>query len=182
MQANSYDNHPITKLIDRLNSAGIRTAVWKGSLHLDQIFAGAEDLDLLVEEGTDFASIAKEAGFFEVRKPWYRGDIGLSDFIAFDKNGLCLHVHIHYIIIFGGSVERQFHYPVEKEVLDRRIWNEKYSVWTVCPQDDMQLFLIRHALRTRLGLPVNFGDEFSLMTKVYNLPVSAFSFFSAFSN
>jgi thymidylate kinase len=174
MTSKMVKDHPISRLINLCDQIGLRTVVWKGSTKLKSVFDGVEDLDLLVEMNSEFTSLAAKIGFFEVVKPWFKSDMGLKDYIYFDTDGVCFHVHVHYILLFGGSVERNYCYPKENIFLDNRLWNDEFCVWEIPEIVDVNLFLKRHVVRKKFGLHTNFAEEFNSLVSRKSLEISSF--------
>ena len=89
-----HSTHSIIQLIELCDSLSVRTVVWKGSTKLDKVFLGQEDLDLLVDNVAAFSQAAASLGFFETSKPWFKQDVGLSDFVKFELDGTFLHRYV----------------------------------------------------------------------------------------
>lgn len=156
------EQNPLEKVFSTARTKDWKYCIWKGSAKLSEVLEAHEDLDLLVDVADIHAIIAHlgEHRFFEVTKPKCRSDIGARDFYCLNSSGHIYHVHLHTKVIFGNALARNYHLPIEHDVLAKRQWNASYGVWCAAPEHDQFLFLCRHLVRQNLTRSNSFLPEF----------------------
>lgn len=156
------EQNALEKLFSTARVKDWKYCIWKGSANLPEVFEAHEDLDVLVavEDITAMIAHLREHYFFEVKKPRCRSDTGARDFYCLCSSGRIYHVHLHTKIIFGNALARDFHLPIEHDVLAQRQWNEAYGVWCAAAEHDQFLFLCRHLVRLNLTRRNSFLPEF----------------------
>ncbi|MCF2870942.1 hypothetical protein L0664_07685 [Octadecabacter sp. G9-8] len=166
----SKETNIMQRVLSDIHAEDILYCVWKGRVKLDEVFAGTEDLDVLVNPAdvTAFVQTLAAHQFFEVRKMAAKSDIGARDFFHMDASGRVFHIHIHTQIIFGNALIRDYHVPIEHDLLRARIWDDDHEIWCATPEHDQFLFLCRHSARKKNGFYVSFKSEYASLRAFYD--------------
>jgi thymidylate kinase len=110
----------IEEMLGRLRTAEVRFCHWKSNRGLPNALAANEDLDILTERSSagQFTSIIAELGFKQVRSSPDREFPGIEDHIGFDgPSGKIVHLQIHYRLILGEPLLKNYLFPIETEML-----------------------------------------------------------------
>src|SRR6266496_682023 len=110
----------IEKLIEQLNTSGIRYCHWKSNLALSQSLSGKTDIDLLIhrEDGTRFRSILSQLCFHPVAIKDAADFPSIEHHFALDEeNGVLAHVHSYFRVITGDSLSKNYRFPIEEMLL-----------------------------------------------------------------
>lgn len=133
---------------------------WKSNEHLLEGLIGKTDLDILVDSNQkkECQKALKDADFRQVFSPPCLRYPHIENWIGFDeKSGNLLHIHLHYKLITGKKLVKEQYLPWDKIMLDTRIFNEDFGIFTA----DSNLELI--VLAVRIGIKTSFGKVFGLL-------------------
>ena len=111
----------VGRLIDGLDSAGVRYCHWKSNEALGRSASGDNDLDLLVArpDAALFAATARGVGFTTARTPVGADLPGLVDFYGLDRpSGKVVHIQCHLQLVLGDDTTKNYRLPIETPVLD----------------------------------------------------------------
>lgn len=142
----------VRQLIERLNQKGIRYCHWKSNQHIQNVFNGIDDIDMLIasDEILQFNCIINDLGFKRFILPWQRAYIAVEDYLAFDdEHAMFIHLHLHYGLTLGEKHLKGYQLPIEFQVLKHRIFRNDYKIYTSSPEDETCLLLLRLAMKIR---------------------------------
>ena len=111
----------IKKLCDTLNAQRISYCQWKSNWKLDRWLSGEGDLDLLIDraDAQRFVGLVQGLGFKQAEPPSDRMVPGILNFYGFDQEALkFVHLHVHYQLVIGHDLTKNFHLPIERLYLD----------------------------------------------------------------
>ena len=139
----------LINLFSQWNEAGVRYCHWKGNLNIHKGFEGTSDLDILVclEDKTMAENIMKKVGLIEFRTQYTSQIPNVFDWLYFNANtGIISHIHLHYKMIAGKAGVMEYDLPFINVAFHNRVYNDKYSIYTINPAVELIL------LYTRIGL------------------------------
>src|SRR6056300_1298258 len=131
-----------------LNAQNVVYCHWKSIDHLDDSYEAKTDLDVLVERHDShlLESVARGIGFIECDTPNLRTYPGVRDLVCYDPLfDRFVHLHLHCQLVMGDRWTKAYRVPVEREILDRRVWCEEYDTYTVSPEDEFWMCVLRMA-------------------------------------
>ena len=141
----------IRNVIDTLNQQ-ISYCHFKSNQHLDESFDGKTDFDLLIHKKDiyKFQKIVSDFGFkrrfSSANKQYY----GMEDYIGFDSlNGKLYHFHVHYQLIFGKKLRKNFVIELNDEIWDNLQLDDAYNIYIPSPEIELILLIIRVSLKTQ---------------------------------
>lgn len=138
----------VATLCQRLAAADITYCHWKSNDVLERSASGENDLDLLVSraDAERFTAILHDLGFKAAHEthPW--GMPGILDYYGYDETaGRLVHAHIHYQLIIGEDMTKNYHLPLEEPYLASAIQGELFK--TPAPAFELIVFVIRMILK-----------------------------------
>ena len=140
----------VRNLLDQLDK--ITYCHWKSNQHFDQALIGVDDLDILVDrkQADELLKILAKLHFKHFYTPAARTYIGIEDWLGFDEEtGKIIHLHLHYNLVVGEKHLKGFLLPIEKDVLENRIYDEKHKVYMSSREDELLLLLLRLGMKVR---------------------------------
>lgn len=180
------------KLFDALNQAGIRYCHWKSNIRLEDSLAGRTDLDLLIDPQHEqaFRTLLVEQGFKPLVPPPDKKFPGVEHQLGFDwATGSLIHLHIHFNLVLGEHLLKNYCLPLEKQFLDSTIL--RFGVRISAPELELIVLCLRAMLKYRdrdiikdvlsirsPGIPVLFLTEIKWLSE----QVSPRAFEKALSN
>ena len=139
----------IANLFSILKERGVRTCHWKSNINLDRSLAGETDFDILVDrrKAQEFSQILGECGFRPVRSsPWLEYP-SITNYLGYDKDtGKFIHLHVHYKILTGKSIIKEYHIPVEEYFLSETHYVRGIPVPS--PEKELFIHIVRIALKS----------------------------------
>ncbi|MBK8419000.1 hypothetical protein [Candidatus Villigracilis saccharophilus] len=121
----------IVKLCDTLNTKKIGYCHWKSNTFLNRSTSGENDLDLLVSRvhAQSFTEILYDIGFKESLPPGEEELPGVRDYYGYDqKTGKLIHVHVHFQLILGNDLSKNYRLPLEQVYLQSSIQRDLFRV------------------------------------------------------
>lgn len=139
---------PLHLLLVELDQAGLKWAIWKGLAELKQGFGGSGDLDILCAEDneTELRELVARLGWFQAdwkRRPSRR----IAHYFIYDGQDDFFHLHLYFGVTTGESGLKEYELPLEKLILDGRVFDPELSVWLPQPEVLHGLFVLRHFLK-----------------------------------
>ena len=142
----------LVRLARRLHEEDVLYCHWKDNDTLAASLRGVVDVDLLVDAAAVpvLTRLLGELGFKPfVPSPWFAYP-AIGHFLALDRQTARLtHVHVYYRLITGEGHLKGYHLPWEDAVLASRKLDADHGIYTVDPNVEMVLFLVRSALKLR---------------------------------
>ena len=111
----------VRRLCEALRERGVNYCHWKSNWRLARWLTGEGDLDLLVDErdAGAFTGAVSALGFKQVFPTRDRQVPGVLDFYGFDAAAeRFVHLHVHYRLVLGHDLTKNFHLPLEKPFLE----------------------------------------------------------------
>ena len=138
----------VVALCERLAAAAISYCHWKSNDVIERSATGENDLDLLVSraDAERFTAILHELGFKAAHEthPW--GMPGILDYYGYDESsGRLVHAHIHYQLVIGEDMTKNYHLPLEAPYLASAVQGELFK--TPAPAFELIIFVIRMILK-----------------------------------
>lgn len=140
----------INKLLLDLNSNEIDYCHWKSNEHLDASMNAETDLDILFNKSQKqkVVEILESNGFHLFEAVWYKKYSGIVDYIGFDEEtGKIIHLHTHFNLDMGEVGIKSYSLPWEDTILDTKIFNSEYNIYTSLPEVEFLLLVVRTALK-----------------------------------
>lgn len=141
----------VTKLVAALQDNGIKFCHWKSNIDLVEACEGKGDIDLLVSKSqyAEVTAILLKLGFKRLESNIDRQYPGLEDYIAYDRRAdRFLHLQVHYQLVTGQSLIKNYHFSIEALMLD----NLRPSEIQGLPIPNANLELLLHVCRTFIKL------------------------------
>ncbi len=138
----------VVKLCTALAAEEISYCHWKSNTALDRSASGDNDLDLLVNRAhaERFTRILYRLGFKETLSPSEEELPGVRDYYGYDfETGRLVHVHVHFQLIFGNDLSKNYRLPLEKVYLKSSIQDGLFRV--PAPEFELVIFVIRMVLK-----------------------------------
>ncbi len=149
--SNSYINY----IFEKLEHENINYCSWKSNAHLDRSFQSLTDFDLLVAIGdtNKFQQCMVHAGAKRRISTADKTYPGMEDYIAFDpESGKLIHLHVHYKLIFGKSLQKFYRLDLEKIILNTKVFNKTYRIFTIHPELELLILILRTILKIRFTM------------------------------
>ena len=134
------------------NSNNVKYCHWKSTDHLEASFMAETDLDVLVsaQSFSIVEPILIKRGFVRCRTPSLRTYPAVEDYVFFDyKLSKWIHFHLHYGLPCGDRWVKSYHLPIEKYLVDKRIFIEKYKMYNIDPISEYLMFIYRMHMKWR---------------------------------
>lgn len=138
----------VCKLIELLNTRGVRYCHWKSNTALPKALSGLTDLDLLVHrhDADAFRGILAQCCFRPAGGPDGITFPSTEHFYALDnETGRLIHVHAYFRVITGESLAKNLRLPVEDMLLENT--REEGSVRVPTKAAELLVFTIRMMLK-----------------------------------
>ena len=139
----------IERLLKALESEGVVYCHWKSNAFIACAAHGEDDLDLLVGQGSRqaFWGILNRLGFKEALTSKGMLQIpGILDYYGYDDTaGRLVHVHVHYKLILGHDMTKNYHLPIENVYLESSFPGEFFRI--PAPEFEWTIFVIRMMLK-----------------------------------
>src|SRR3989304_1255106 len=110
----------IQKLIEELNTNGLRYCHWKSNLSLSKSLSGQSEFDLLIhrQDSSLFRTILSQLGFQPAVNKDGESFPSIEHFFALDEeNGVLVHIHAYFRVITGDSLSKNYRFPIEEMLL-----------------------------------------------------------------
>ena len=133
-------------LVAAFEAKAVAYCYWKSRRRVDRALAGLTDLDLLVAKND--RQRATEILHRQAFKCWPdapgRDHPALLSFFGYnDSDGRISHIHIHFQLVAGHSLIRNFRLPIEERILARSAPHPNLPIRVLDPTDEALLLIIR---------------------------------------
>ena len=145
----------IQRVFAELNKDGIEYCHWKSNAHLAESFASKRDFDLLVAQNDAgcLRDCLKRLGLKRRHCTQDKAYPGMEDYLGFDaQTGNLFHLHVHFQLVFGRKLDKNYRLPIEREILATATDDEIYPIKRICPELELIVLVLRSILKLRLGL------------------------------
>jgi thymidylate kinase len=158
----------IKEFIEATDAEQIRYCHWKSNAAIERTLAGINDLDLLVaeEDSERFLSILQRLKFIRAISPVENWFPPISNYYGYDAaSGRIVHLHLHYQLILGYDLIKNYHLPIEKEFLASSNATPPGNLKIPACEMELIVFVIRMVLKRRL-LTLIFGSTRDLFKAI----------------
>ena len=121
----------IRKLCQLLATERISYCHWKSNNALDRSASGDNDLDLLVSpaDGPRFEALLIQLGFKQAKAPAEKEMPGVLDYFGYEAEAdRLIHVHLHYQLVLGHDMSKNYRLPIEKQYLESAVQGDLFKV------------------------------------------------------
>src|SRR5579871_4692410 len=125
---------------------------WKAGRRIRSVLAGEGDLDLLVARQDQHRAemVLLAQGFKLFPTVAHRDHPSILSFLGHDEaSGRLVHIHLHFRLIVGERLLRNYHLPWENIVLERAFFNHALQVRMLDPAVEALLLAVRGCLELR---------------------------------
>jgi hypothetical protein len=130
---------------------------WKSSQRIRSVLAGEGDLDLLIARPDlhRAQAILLSRGYKRFPSVSMRDHPAIESYLGYDEpSGRLVHLHLHYHIVSGERLLKNYRIPWETEILARAIPHPTLPVNTLDPASEAALLAVRVCLELRRLDPV----------------------------
>jgi thymidylate kinase len=138
----------VTRLCTTLRDEKINYCHWKSNAALDRSASGENDLDLLVSrsDALRLIDILFQHKFTEALSSKSEQLPGTRDFYGYDdKVDRIIHAHIHFQLVLGHDLSKNYRIPLENPFLESATQDELFKI--PAPEYEMAIFVIRMVLK-----------------------------------
>jgi hypothetical protein len=169
----------LLSLLAAFTREGVAHCYWKSRRRIDRALSGQSDLDLLIAKNDRrrAVDILYRQGFkYWPDRPW-RDHPALLSFFGYDGSECAIyHVHIHFQLVLGHSLIKNFRVPIEDRLLARSVPHRSLPIRILDPTDETLLLVVRAnldmsffdpvALRRWSGLRRKYADALADLTPI----------------
>jgi hypothetical protein len=130
---------------------------WKSSNRIQSVLAGEGDLDLLIARHDQHRAeaILLERGFKLFPSVAMRDHPAILSYLGYDEpSGRLIHLHLHFRLIVGERLHKNYRIPWETEILAQAIPHPTLTVKILDPASEAVLLGVRACLELRRLDPV----------------------------
>lgn len=138
----------VYKLCQTLRTEGIDYCHWKSNNALDRSANGDNDLDLLISraDAERFTAILHTLGFKEAQGDPEWQMPGILDYFGYDNTAdRFVHVHVHYQLVIGEDMTKNYHLPLESAYLASATQGALFR--TPSPEFELIVFVLRMIIK-----------------------------------
>lgn len=140
---------PILTVLADFHRQTISYCYWKSSRRATSVLNGEADVDLLIkkEDQCRAETILLQQGFKRFPSVAWRDHPAISSFLGFDEaSGQLIHFHLHFRLIVGARLLKNYRIPWEKELLARAISHPTLPIRILDPASEAILLAVRACL------------------------------------
>jgi thymidylate kinase len=147
----------LVTVLSEFHRQRISYCYWKSSRHLQAMFAGEGDVDLLIARDDQHRAqaILLERDFKLFPSVAVHDHSAILSFLGYDQpSGQLIHLHLHFRLIVGERLLQNYRIPWEEVLLARAIRHQALPIWTLDPTSEAVLLVVRACLELRRLDPV----------------------------
>jgi hypothetical protein len=155
----------VLTLFDR---QGISYCYWKSSLRIQSALRGDSDVDLLValKDMHRMELILLKQDFKRVTTLASSDHGAITSFLGFDeRTGRLIHLHVHFRLMLGEPLLKNYHAPWEQELLARAIFHPSFPIRVLDPVSEAFLLTVRMSLEVSRFDPVAVRQQQATLRK-----------------
>ena len=145
--------HIMNEFFNALTSEGIRYAHFKSNVNLDFSFNKTGDFDVIVDprRQKDLYSVLVKLNAKQMNTITSKHYPGVDNWLFFDpESGNIHHLHLHYQLISGKAYVKEYEIPWREKILDTRVLNEEFGIYTSDPNMEIILLNVRSVIKSRM--------------------------------
>jgi thymidylate kinase len=147
----------LAEVLDEFHRQQVSYCYWKSSRRLRAVLAGEGDIDLLVarEDQHRVQVILGERDFKLFPSVGDRDHPATLSFLGYDeRGGALIHIHLHFRLIVGERLLRNYRIPWEEVLLTRAILHPTLAIRMLEPTSEALSLVVRASLELRRLDPV----------------------------
>jgi len=147
----------ILRVLEDFRSQAISYCYWKSSRRVQAVLAGEGDLDLLISRPDQHRAQAILLGRGYKRFPSVamREHPAVESYLGYDEpSGRLIHLHLHFRVVVGERLHKDYRIPWESALLARAISHRALPVRILDPASEAVLLAVRACLELRRLDPV----------------------------
>ena len=166
------DNAGLSLLMMILNDfrhQAISYCYWKSSRRLPSVLAGEGDLDLLIARRDQHRAqaILLACGLKRFPSVAMREHPAIESYLGYDQSsGRLVHLHLHFRLVVGERLHKNYSIPWETEILARAISHPTFPVKILDPATEAVLVTVRTCLELRRADPVTLRGWRSTLARI----------------
>jgi len=148
---------PILTALAHFERQAISYCYWKSSRRAGSVLNGEADVDLLIKKEDQYRAeaILLQQGLKRFPSVAWRDHPAISSFLGFDEaGGGLIHFHLHFRLIVGERLLKNYRIPWEKELLARAVPHPTLPIRILDPASEAILLAARACLELRRLDPV----------------------------
>jgi hypothetical protein len=149
--------HLLAVVLADFQRQNISYCYWKSSRRIHAALTGEADLDLLVARDDQHRaqSILLDRGLKLFPYVAHREDPAMSSYLGYDEpSGRIVHLHLHFRLVAGDSLLKNYRLPWEATILARAAAHPMLPVRMLDPASEALLLMVRACLELRRSDPV----------------------------
>ena len=147
--------------LNALRQSKVECCYWKSSRRLQAVLLGESDLDLLVARSDQHlaAQALLACGLKRFESVPCRDHPAIQSFLGYDEpSGRIVHLHVHFRLVLGERLLRNYQLPWEQLILASAIQHPSLPIRVLDPASEALLLLVRASLELRRRDPITFRD------------------------
>ncbi|MBV9566497.1 MAG: hypothetical protein JO172_00015 [Hyphomicrobiales bacterium] len=147
----------LLEILNDLHRQALVCCYWKSSRLVQQVLAGEGDLDLLVsrQDQHRVEALLLQRGLKLFPSVSGRDHPAVVSFLGFDEpSGKLVHVHLHFRLVGGERLLKNFRIPWEDQLLSSAVRHPTLPLLILDPASEALLLMVRACLELRRTDPV----------------------------
>jgi thymidylate kinase len=147
----------LLEILKEFHRQNISYCYWKSSLRVHRALSGESDLDLLIgrEDQHRAQAILLQRGLKLFRDVANRDHPAVSSYLGYDEpSGRIVHLHLHFRLVVGEALLKNYHLPWEAAVLSRAVLYPGLPIRVLDPASEALLLVARAAFEESRMDPV----------------------------
>ena len=148
-------------VLNEFHRQNISYCCWKSSRRVHRGLTGEGDLDLLIakEDQHRAQAILLEHGLKLFPSAACRSHPSILSFLGHDEpSGRIVHLHLHFRLVAGNNLLKNYRLPWEKAILARTIVHSMLPIRMLDPGHEAVLLIVRNCLESTWSDPIAFRD------------------------
>jgi hypothetical protein len=142
----------LVEILNEFHRQQVSYCYWKSSRRVDAVLAGEGDIDLLVARKDQHRAqvILVERDFKLFPSVADRDHPATLSFLGYDeRGGQLIHVHLHFLLIVGERLLKNYRIPWEEVLLSRAVLHPTLPIRVLEPTSEVVLLVVRACLELR---------------------------------
>ena len=138
----------LLEILEEFHRQNISYCYWKSSLRVHRALWGESDLDLLIarEDQHRVQAILLQQGMKLCRDVAHRDHPAVSSYLGYDDpSGRIVHLHLHFRLVVGEALLKNYHVPWEAAILSRAVRHPDLPIQMLDPASEALLLVTRAA-------------------------------------